>query len=635
MRQAPEVKRPQANSPLVRRLTLIIAGVVAAASLLLGALGLLFEWRSVNHGFDQQLMSIAGVTALQMDGDAFERITKPADAEGAEYKRMSAYLRRVLEDQGLLYSYTVRLVDGVPHLVVDGSVELEEVGTEYPVEEALIRLYETGKPVATDIRLEDEYGWLKTGYAPIFNRQGQVVGAVGADLNADVIAARLLQDSLIYLGLWLLVTGAAFYFGRRAAQTIAARVTPLSAVARALAEGDLSASFADGQMPKKRDEVDELKLSLQAMQSNLSHLVADLRTTAGQVVGASREMAGAITQVSEITRQADEAMAQVAAGTHEQAGNAGEAATFFAQFSQGLRAVMEAADQQGRIAAQAAEEAAEIARVTEQIVAVARSAATEAAETNRAARTGSLAVTETAAAVEQIAGAVHEVSAGMERLSSRTGQIGEISGTIRELADQSNLLALNASIEAARAGEHGRGFAVVADEVRKLAVRSAQSADQISQILTAVRTEIDATLSEMQDGLQALSLGSEKAGRAREALNAIEASARRTSEQIERVAADSERNAAVARTIGVKAREAARRVLESAEGARELADGSHKAQEAVQSVAAISEETAALAGTTQRLMGEVARATASVQTSAESLSGVARELESATARFHN
>jgi methyl-accepting chemotaxis protein len=71
---------------------------------------------------------------------------------------------------------------------------------------------------------------------------------------------------------------------------------------------------------------------------------------------------------------------------------------------------------------------------------------------------------------------------------------------VKDVAEQSNLLALNASIEAAKAGEHGRGFAVVAMEMRNLAEQSKLAAGQVRAILSEVQKGTRAAVEATEEG---------------------------------------------------------------------------------------------------------------------------------------
>jgi methyl-accepting chemotaxis protein len=80
-----------------------------------------------------------------------------------------------------------------------------------------------------------------------------------------------------------------------------------------------------------------------------------------------------------------------------------------------------------------------------------------------------------------------ETDARINQLSQAAGRIGDVVKLITAIAEQTNLLALNATIEAARAGEAGRGFAVVASEVKSLASQTAKATDEISNHISGMQ----------------------------------------------------------------------------------------------------------------------------------------------------
>ncbi|MDD2774824.1 MAG: methyl-accepting chemotaxis protein [Gallionella sp.] len=125
----------------------------------------------------------------------------------------------------------------------------------------------------------------------------------------------------------------------------------------------------------------------------------------------------------------------------------------------------------------------------------------------RESEQGSAAVDETIAGMESILHRMEGIAQTILALSEQIQQIGEITGVVTNLAQQSKMLALNASIEAAKAGEAGKGFAVVAAEVRELAEQSQQSTAQVQKILLDIRHATDRAVMATEEGSKGVDAG--------------------------------------------------------------------------------------------------------------------------------
>ncbi len=125
------------------------------------------------------------------------------------------------------------------------------------------------------------------------------------------------------------------------------------------------------------------------------------------------------------------------------------------------------------------------------------------AEANaHAASSSKQGVDEVHQAVSAITGKVASAAQIIAQLSDTSKQVIKALSIITDIADQTGLLALNASIEAARAGEQGRGFAVVADEVKALSNRTKEAAVEISRILKGFGDSVTAIAQEAQASVE-------------------------------------------------------------------------------------------------------------------------------------
>jgi methyl-accepting chemotaxis protein len=122
-------------------------------------------------------------------------------------------------------------------------------------------------------------------------------------------------------------------------------------------------------------------------------------------------------------------------------------------------------------------------------------------------KVGTDAVSETVAGMEIIRRRVEDIADNILVLSEHTQQIGEIIATVNSLADQSKMLALNASVEAARAGEEGKGFAVVALEVRNLADQNRDATVQVREILGEIQRATNAAVMVTEEGSKGVDEG--------------------------------------------------------------------------------------------------------------------------------
>ena len=165
------------------------------------------------------------------------------------------------------------------------------------------------------------------------------------------------------------------------------------------------------------------------------------------------------------------------------------------------------------------------------------------------ARQGARAVQDTIKGMNRIREQVQETSGHIRRLGESSQEIGEIVQLIDEIADQTSILALNASIQAATAGEAGRGFAVVAEEIEQLAERSSQATAKIASLVKTIQMGTNEAITAMDENTKEVVEGSKLALQAGQSLNEIEAVSARLADLIHSISTASKKQTNSSETL--------------------------------------------------------------------------------------
>ncbi|WP_083656608.1 methyl-accepting chemotaxis protein [Mongoliimonas terrestris] len=314
-----------------------------------------------------------------------------------------------------------------------------------------------------------------TSYQPIGGPGGAVVGILFAGIPKAVVAASaasLVQGTLVAsVVLALILSPIAVLVARRLVRPIPDLAAVMARMAEDRFDDAIPLTEAKGELGAmaravqvfRNAGIDRQRLAAsQAAQAKaaearqaavdkaISVFKGDVNAALGSVASTMREMRETASRLDGASR-----------GTAE---NAREAASASEQAANNVQTVASAAE----------ELASSIGEITDQV--------------NR-----------TTDVVAKAAVATNAANAKVASLVQSAAKIGEVVTLIQAIAEQTNLLALNATIEAARAGEAGRGFAVVASEVKSLAAQTGRATEEIAAQVSGIQTSTGDAVTAIED----------------------------------------------------------------------------------------------------------------------------------------
>jgi len=345
------------------------------------------------------------------------------------------------------------------------------------------------------------------------------------------------------------------FLGWLAARYIIKPLLQLTTAVNEVAGGNLAVTLPQHN---SSDEIGQLHASFKIMLGNLRQMISDVTNSAAVTDHNAGSLGTAIHQAANQIETISITIDQMAGGAAMQASAAEQ-----------MLATAELSSQTSQIMNNEAEHASGAVQTMVETI-------TDSMEQMRILVNGMLHISATSEQTMHI----------VEQLKLQADEIGQISQLVSEIADQTHLLALNASIEAAHAGEQGQGFAVVAQHIRKLASDSAGATNQIQKLVELMQQQTLTVVTETDKQMQLI----------REET----ATGENTKLTLEQVVSSADQTAAVLQSIVNHIASQSNQIQETftmskamAETALTISDGATRISSAAQEQTAVMEEISA------------------------------------------